>query len=87
MVRRRSSEASQAKFWNNWPKEALLAAQEANDDLALGWANLYQGWALKSLGDHEGAATTLHKSALAFDRAGYSAGAAQARSIASEAVS
>jgi transcriptional regulator with XRE-family HTH domain len=68
-------------------QEALLAAQEANNDLALGWANLYQGWALKSLGDHEGAATTLNKSALAFDRAGYSAGAAQARSIASEAVS
>jgi transcriptional regulator with XRE-family HTH domain len=67
-------------------QEALLAAQEANDDLALGWAALYQGRALLSLGDHEGATTTLNESALAFDRVAYAAGAAQARSIASEAV-
>jgi transcriptional regulator with XRE-family HTH domain len=67
-------------------QEALLAAREANDDLGLGWANLYKGWALSSLGDHEGATTTLNESALAFDRAAYVAGAAQARSIASEAV-
>jgi hypothetical protein len=31
-------------------QEALLAAKEANDDLALGWASLYKGWALNSLG-------------------------------------
>jgi transcriptional regulator with XRE-family HTH domain len=67
-------------------QEALLAAREANDDVALGWASLYKGWALKSLGDHEGATTTLNESALAFDRAGYAAGAAHARSIASEAM-
>src|ERR1700761_341696 len=67
-------------------QEALLAAQEANDDLALGWASLYQGWALNSLGDHEGAIMTLNESALAFDRVAYVAGAAQARSMASEAM-
>jgi AAA ATPase domain len=66
--------------------EALLAAQEANDDLTLGWANLYKGWALHSLGDHVAATMTLDESALAFDRAAYSAGAAQARSIAREAI-
>jgi tetratricopeptide (TPR) repeat protein len=66
-------------------REALLAAQEANDDLTLGWANLYKGWALHSLGDHEAAIATLNKSALAFDRVAYTAGAAQARSIAREA--
>jgi hypothetical protein len=66
--------------------EALLAAQEANDDLTLGWANLYKGWALHSLGDHEAATMTLDESALAFDRVAYSAGAAQARSIAREAI-
>jgi hypothetical protein len=65
-------------------QEALIAAQDTNDDLALGWANLYKGWALNSLGDHEGATTTLNESALAFDRVAYTAGAAQARSIASE---
>jgi hypothetical protein len=65
-------------------QEALLAAQEANDDLALGWANLYKGWALSSLGDHEDATTTLNELAFAFDRAAYAAGAAQARSIASQ---
>jgi hypothetical protein len=65
-------------------QEALLAAREANDDLALGWANLYKGWALKSLGDHAGATTTLNEAALAFDRVAYAAGAAQARSLASE---
>jgi transcriptional regulator with XRE-family HTH domain len=67
-------------------QQALLAAQEANDDLALGWASLYKGWALNSLGDHEGAITTLNESALAFERAAYVAGAAQARSIASQAM-
>jgi hypothetical protein len=67
-------------------QQALLAAQEANDDLALGWASLYKGWALNSLGHHEGAITTLNESALAFDRVAYDAGAAQARSIASEAM-
>jgi hypothetical protein len=66
-------------------QDALLAAQEADDDLALGWANLYRGWALNSLGDPEGATTALNGSALAFDRVGYAAGAAQARSIASQA--
>jgi transcriptional regulator with XRE-family HTH domain len=67
-------------------QEALLAAREANDDLALGWANLYKGRALNSLGDHEGASTALNESALAFDRVSYAAGAAQARSIASQAM-
>jgi len=67
-------------------QEALLAAREANDDLALGWANLYKGWALDSLGDHEGATTSLNESALVFDRVSYAAGAAQARSIASRAM-
>jgi hypothetical protein len=67
-------------------QEALLAAHEANDDLARGWASLYQGWALHSLGDHEGATTTLNEAALAFDRVAYAAGAAQARSLASEAM-
>jgi transcriptional regulator with XRE-family HTH domain len=67
-------------------QEALIAAQDTNDDLAVGWANLYQGWALKSLGDHEGAAATLNESALAFDRVAYAAGAEQARSIASAAM-
>ena len=67
-------------------REALLAAHEADDDLALGWASLYQGWALNSLGDHEGAIMTLNESALAFDRVAYVAGAAQARSMASEAM-
>jgi transcriptional regulator with XRE-family HTH domain len=67
-------------------QEALLAAQEATDELALGWASLYKGWALNSLGDGEGAITTLNESALAFDRAGYVAGAAQARSIAARAM-
>jgi len=67
-------------------QEALLAAQEANDDLALGWASLYKGWALNSLGDREGAITTLNESARAFDRAAYVAGAAQARSIATQAM-
>ena len=67
-------------------QEALLAAQEADDKLALGWANFYQGWALNSLGDHEGAIATLNESALAFDQVAYVAGAAQARSIAAEAV-
>jgi hypothetical protein len=67
-------------------QEALLAAQEAKDDLALGWANLYKGWALNSSGDHEDAITALNQSALAFDRAAYAAGAAQARSIASRAM-
>jgi tetratricopeptide (TPR) repeat protein len=67
-------------------QEALLAAQEANDDLALGWASLYKGWALNSLGDREGAITALNESALAFDRAAYVAGAAQARSIATQAM-
>jgi transcriptional regulator with XRE-family HTH domain len=67
-------------------QEALTAAQEANDHLALGWASLYKGWALNSLGDHEGAISTLNESALAFDRVAYDAGAAQARSIASEAM-
>jgi transcriptional regulator with XRE-family HTH domain len=66
-------------------QQALLAAREAADDLALGWANLYKGWALNSLEDHEGATTTLNEAALAFDRAAYAAGAAQARSIASAA--
>jgi transcriptional regulator with XRE-family HTH domain len=67
-------------------QQALLAAQEANDDLTLGWASLYKGWALNSLGDHEDAITTLNESALAFDRAAYVAGAAQARSIATQAM-
>jgi transcriptional regulator with XRE-family HTH domain len=67
-------------------QEALLAAQEANDDLALGWASLYKGWALNSLGDHEAAIMTLNESALAFDRVAYAAGAAQARSMAGEAM-
>ena len=67
-------------------QEALLAAREANDDLALGWANLYKGRALNSLGDHEGASTALNESALVFDRVSYAAGAAQARSIASQAM-
>jgi transcriptional regulator with XRE-family HTH domain len=67
-------------------QEALLAAQEANDDIALGWANLYKGWALNSLGHHEGASTALNESALAFDRVEYVAGAAQARSIAIQAM-
>jgi transcriptional regulator with XRE-family HTH domain len=67
-------------------QEALLAAQEATDDLALGWANLYRGQALNSLGDHEGATTALNESALAFDRVAYAAGAAQGRSIASRAM-
>jgi transcriptional regulator with XRE-family HTH domain len=65
-------------------QQATIAAQEANDDLALGWASLYKGWALNTLGDHEGAITALNESALAFDRAGYIAGAAQARSIAGD---
>jgi hypothetical protein len=63
-------------------QEALLAAEEANDDLARGWANLYKGRALNSLGDDAGATTALNESALAFDRAGYDTGAAQARGIA-----
>jgi hypothetical protein len=67
-------------------REALLAAQEAGDDLALGWAGFYKGWALNSLGHHEGAITTLNESARAFDRVAYVAGAAQARSIAGEAM-
>jgi hypothetical protein len=67
-------------------QEALLAAQEADDDLALGWASLYKGWALNSLGDHEGAIMMLNESALAFGRVAYVAGAAQARSIASKAM-
>jgi transcriptional regulator with XRE-family HTH domain len=67
-------------------QEALHAAQKANDDLALGWASLYKGWALRSLGDREGAIATLNESALAFDRAAYVAGAAQARSIATQAI-
>jgi len=67
-------------------QQALLAAQEANDDLTLGWASLYKGWALNSLGHHEDAITTLNESALAFDRAAYVAGAAQARSIATQAM-
>src|ERR1700677_3015416 len=61
-------------------QEALLAAKEANDDLALGWATLYKGWALNLLGDHVAATTALDESALAFGRVGYAAGAAQARS-------
>jgi hypothetical protein len=65
-------------------QEALLAAEEATDDLALGWANLCKGWALNSLCDHGGAITTLNESAFAFDRAGYTVGAAHARSIAGE---
>jgi transcriptional regulator with XRE-family HTH domain len=65
-------------------QQATIAAQEANDDLALGWASLYKGWALNTLGDHEGAITALNESALAFDRVGYIAGAAQARSIAGD---
>jgi hypothetical protein len=36
-------------------QEALLAAKEANDDLALGWASLCKGWALNSLRDREAA--------------------------------
>jgi transcriptional regulator with XRE-family HTH domain len=67
-------------------QEALLAAQAATDDLALGWASFYKGLALNSLGEREDALTALNESALAFDRAGYAAGAAQARSIAGEAV-
>jgi transcriptional regulator with XRE-family HTH domain len=67
-------------------QQAQRAAQEANDELALGWASLYKGWALNSLGDREGAIKTLSESALAFDRVAYVAGAAQARSIASEAM-
>jgi transcriptional regulator with XRE-family HTH domain len=67
-------------------REALLAAKEANDDIALGWAGLYKGWALNSLGDREGAVTTLNESALAFDRAAYVAGAAHARTIATQAM-
>jgi transcriptional regulator with XRE-family HTH domain len=67
-------------------QQAQRAAQEANDKLALGWASLYKGWALNSLGDREAAITTLNESALAFDRVAYVAGAAQARSIASEAM-
>lgn len=67
-------------------RQAERAAQEANDELALGWASLYKGWALNSLGDREAAITTLNESALAFDRVAYVAGAAQARSIASEAM-
>jgi hypothetical protein len=67
-------------------QQALLAAQEANDDLTVGWASLYKGQALNSLGDHEDAITTLNDSALAFDRAAYVAGAAQARSIATQAM-
>ena len=58
----------------------------AGDDLALGWASLYKGWAQNSLGDREGAITALNESALAFDRAAYVAGAAQARSIATQAM-
>lgn len=65
-------------------QQALLAAQDANNDLALGWACLYKGQALNSLGDHKDAVTALNDSALAFDRAGYIAGAAQARSMAGE---
>jgi transcriptional regulator with XRE-family HTH domain len=67
-------------------QEALLAAKEANDDLALGWAALYKGWALNFLEDHEAATAALDESALAFDRVGYAAGAARARSIASQAL-
>jgi hypothetical protein len=57
----------------------------ADDDFALGWATFYKGWALKTLGDVDGAIATLNASALAFDRAAYVAGAAQARGIADDA--
>jgi hypothetical protein len=67
-------------------QQALLAAQETNDNLALGWAALYKGWALNFLEDHEAATAALDESALAFDRVGYAAGAARARSIASQAL-
>jgi hypothetical protein len=67
-------------------QEALLAAKEAKRRPRPGLASLYKGWALNSLGDREAAITTLNESALAFDRVAYVAGAAQAGSIATQAM-
>jgi transcriptional regulator with XRE-family HTH domain/tetratricopeptide (TPR) repeat protein len=63
-------------------REALLAAHEAGDDLALGRASLCQGAALRSLENLEGAIRALNEATRAFDRVPYPDGAAQARSIA-----
>jgi tetratricopeptide (TPR) repeat protein len=65
-------------------REALLAAQQADDDLALGWANLCQGRVLHSLGDLEGAIRALSEATQVFDRVVYLEGAAQARGIAGD---
>jgi transcriptional regulator with XRE-family HTH domain len=74
------------------PASALARAQEANaaakqtgDDLTLGRAALYEGWALNSLGDHRTAVAVLADAATAFERAGYAVGAEEARNIADEA--
>jgi transcriptional regulator with XRE-family HTH domain/tetratricopeptide (TPR) repeat protein len=65
-------------------REALLAAQEADDDLALGWANLCQARVLHSLGDLEGAIRALTEATQVFDRVADLEGAAQARGIAGD---
>jgi transcriptional regulator with XRE-family HTH domain len=63
-------------------QEALLAAREADDDLALGQASLCRGNALHSLADREGAIEALSEAIRVFDRVAYLEGAVQARGIA-----
>jgi transcriptional regulator with XRE-family HTH domain/tetratricopeptide (TPR) repeat protein len=65
---------------------AVVAATIADDRLALGWGFIYRGWALNSLGDHEGALTALEGAADLFDSVAEQGGANQARAVAGGAL-
>ena len=67
-------------------QQAVLAARETGDNLALGWATFYKGSALNALKEYEAAAVTLTESAAAFDRIAHVTDATQARIVARKAL-
>ena len=62
--------------------EALLAAHRSGDQLALGWAHFYRGWALNATGDYQSALNALDQSAALFNDALDEGAASQAGSLA-----
>lgn len=66
--------------------DAVAAANDADDDLARGWALYYRGWAENGLHRPERAIDSLKASASAFERIGHLEGVVQAQSLASDAL-
>jgi transcriptional regulator with XRE-family HTH domain/tetratricopeptide (TPR) repeat protein len=58
-----------------------VAAAESGDELALGWADYYQGWCRHAVGDYAGAADFLTGAVAHFDGRGFVHGSMQARSL------